>query len=89
MNITAKFPNGVPKISVVWIISMFLIQMATILTMNWFHSQRILVGHLSPTEEFHASNDWATRLCVTVFVESMITLFVAGWISINSRKWNT
>ena len=89
MKITDKFSNGVPKISVVWILSMFMLQVATIITMYLVHTHNMLFGHLSPLEKLEASNTWAFRLAATVMFEGIITAIVACWISIKSRKWNS
>ena len=88
MKITDKFQNGVPKLAVIWIISMFLIQMATILTIYWLHSQRMLFGHLSSEQIIHESAWWVASIFITSFIESMIMIIGAITIAVKSRKWS-
>ena len=88
MELTDKFLNGVPKIGVVWIISMFLIQVATILTMYLMHSKKIFFSHFSPEQKLYESVWWITTLTITSFIESMILVAGAIVIAVKSRKWS-
>ena len=88
MKITHKLPNGVPVLSLIWIVSMLLIQVMTILSMSLFHSQKMLYGHLSPLQQFEEMNRWITYFFVTFVTESMIMIIGAFVISVKSRKWN-
>ena len=88
MKLTDKFSNGVPKIGVVWVISMFLIQVATILTMYLMHSKKIFFSHFRPEQKLYESVWWITTLTITSFIESMTMIIGAIVISVKSRKWN-
>ena len=87
MKITDRFPNGVAKIAVVWILSMYLIQATTILAMFLIHIKAFQTGHLSRWEKDQAWNAWLIHLCVTIAIESIIMGVGAYVISVKSRKW--
>ncbi len=89
MKITDKFSNGLPKISLLWIFSMFLIQVATLITMYLLHMQRIFFGHWRPEQKLIESVWWSSRACVISLTETMIMIIGAVLLAVKAHKRST
>ena len=87
MKITDKFPNGVAKIAVVWILSVFLIQLVTTTTMILFHLRKTFNVHLSPEQQSQDYIAFGIQILLVVFICLVFMGVGAYVISVKSRKW--